>query len=630
MNNKKLYLIIILLLNLCYKSLSQELLEHLNKDYLITEIENLDDINYDFYSLSKEKINLNQLNLSNLKNIPFINSFQLVNLIDYIKESGVLYSIYEIKNIKGFDEELIKKIIPYISLEYEKPKFYYKDILRGRSRFVFRYKKNNKHNHDHMGDQDSFYFRYLYYLTNSFGFSILGEKDYGESFFGRYNPYAFDHYSFSLFVKNFYSIDLILIGAYRANFGQGLIFSSNYFSSRNKDFLKIINLDNYFKSYLGRSEKSFFNGIASTISIYENLKLNILYSDMFIDTNVKNGYILSIYNTGYHRTKTEINNKNNSTKKDIGYSIRYQNESLELGINLLHTFFDKTIKTNDLLKFNGKYNFLTSFDYLYTFEDFIIFGETAVTDLYKYSSLNGIYINLELIEFIVKHTYIDKQFNSFYKNADVNNKYQNILNTSFKIKLTEFLEIKLSYDIFNTYVGNSINSTFSGEEFLLMLKVSFNEKITLYSYFYDNLKQEKLTILQTKRSYLYNINNYVSYNINDMISTKVYLKNTFYEKQNGFFIYNDIKLMLEKFNIYFRYGFFDISSWDTRIYAYENDLQYEFYNPVFYDKGINFMFLTKYKFNEYIKFSSKISYINFLYKDKLDKIEFKFLLDIKF
>jgi hypothetical protein len=52
--------------------------------------------------------------------------------------------------------------------------------------------------------------------------------------------------------------------------------------------------------------------------------------------------------------------------------------------------------------------------------------------------------------------------------------------------------------------------------------------------------------------------------------------------------YQDIIYHLQKFplDLTFRFALFDTDSWNTRIYAYENDVLYAFSIPPYYGKGI--------------------------------------------
>jgi len=60
--------------------------------------------------------------------------------------------------------------------------------------------------------------------------------------------------------------------------------------------------------------------------------------------------------------------------------------------------------------------------------------------------------------------------------------------------------------------------------------------------------------------------------------------------QNGFLTYADvvIKPMMKKYSGSVRLQYFETEGYDSRLYAYENDVLYSFSIPVFYDKGYRY------------------------------------------
>ena len=62
-------------------------------------------------------------------------------------------------------------------------------------------------------------------------------------------------------------------------------------------------------------------------------------------------------------------------------------------------------------------------------------------------------------------------------------------------------------------------------------------------------------------------------------------------------VYQDViwKPVARPFSFTARYALFDINSFDARIYAYENDILYEFYVPFFQNRGSRFYINTRYR-----------------------------------
>ena len=72
--------------------------------------------------------------------------------------------------------------------------------------------------------------------------------------------------------------------------------------------------------------------------------------------------------------------------------------------------------------------------------------------------------------------------------------------------------------------------------------------------------------------------------------------------EKGFLIYQDIifKPLASPFSFSARYALFETDAFNSRIYAYENDLLYEFFIPFYFYKGSRFYVNTRYKITQNI------------------------------
>ncbi len=83
----------------------------------------------------------------------------------------------------------------------------------------------------------------------------------------------------------------------------------------------------------------------------------------------------------------------------------------------------------------------------------------------------------------------------------------------------------------------------------------------------------------------------ISYSVFDFLVFKNRFETLFYKKaglaEKGILIYQDIIYRPANFPLSasFRYALFATDGWDSRIYAYENDVLYAFSVPAYYDKG---------------------------------------------
>ncbi|HRA60744.1 MAG TPA: hypothetical protein PLG30_14105 [Bacteroidia bacterium] len=96
------------------------------------------------------------------------------------------------------------------------------------------------------------------------------------------------------------------------------------------------------------------------------------------------------------------------------------------------------------------------------------------------------------------------------------------------------------------------------------------------------------------------------FNLTYKISKAVAIRNriewvriNYEEKPNekGFMIYQDIlfKPLSSPISGSVRYGLFDTDSYDSRIYAFENDILYSYSIPSFYNRGFRYYVTLRYK-----------------------------------
>jgi hypothetical protein len=74
--------------------------------------------------------------------------------------------------------------------------------------------------------------------------------------------------------------------------------------------------------------------------------------------------------------------------------------------------------------------------------------------------------------------------------------------------------------------------------------------------------------------------------------------------ERGFLIYENLvyKPLSKPWSSVFRIQYFETNSYNSRMYAYENDVLYSFAIPVFYDKGFRYYTIINYDVNKKLSF----------------------------
>jgi len=153
-----------------------------------------------------------------------------------------------------------------------------------------------------------------------------------------------------------------------------------------------------------------------------------------------------------------------------------------------------------------------------------------------------------------------------------------------------------------------------GKDYLAQLTFTPNKQVEIYTRFRNETKQynqsENTTITnfltsKAKQSW----RTQVSYKINPAIALRNRIELLWYDnksvnKENGFLTFFDIiyKPMLRPMSGVLRLQYFETDSYDSRIYAYENDVLYSYSIPPFSDKGFRYYVTFNYDLTKKISF----------------------------
>jgi hypothetical protein len=102
-----------------------------------------------------------------------------------------------------------------------------------------------------------------------------------------------------------------------------------------------------------------------------------------------------------------------------------------------------------------------------------------------------------------------------------------------------------------------------------------------------------------------NVRTQVNYKFSPVITFRNRVEMVWYNKkgqdaQHGFLAFADVlyKPLLKNYSVGVRLQYFETDGYDSRLYAYENDVLYSYSIPVFYDKGFRYYFNLSYDLNK--------------------------------
>lgn len=660
-------------------------------DEIIEEIASATDSELDYTTLfdALEKywydpIDLNQATETQLKELLFLNEFQIYSIIKYRTKYGNFMSLYELQFVDGIDLLTLKRLLPFVTvgdvrktetLDLKKALTYGKNVTFLRYQQTLQQKVGyipipdsilaiNPDKSRYLGSPYKLYFRHSFQFKNRLLFGITAEKDDGEQFFRGAQKYGFDFYSAHLQVNNVWKFKKIIVGDYLAQFGQGLTLWSGLSFGKTSSLSGVMKKARGINKYSSVNETSFFRGQAATISFgkfsftefisYKKIDGTITSISDTTDSDIlEEQYITSFLETGYHRTPSEIKKRKTISEFVTGFNTNYTLNRFKIGATGVYYNYSVPMGSRTepyrLFDFTGSSNSNFGVDYIYTQNKLILFGETSLSQNFGWASLNG-----ALIDFVPEfkmslvHRYYRPDYQNMYANpfSEGNKAYnESGLFIGAEIFPRKYWKIETFFDSWNyPWLRYGVNSPSTGNDMLVQLSYFPKRNLDMYFRYRNKTKQKNnseitsgirpLTDYSTTR-YRYHLNYVVNKNLT--LKSRVELSNYKINERDdwGFMIYQDFQYKPDKLPLTFtaRVAVFEIDSYDAAIYAYEPDVLYGFSVPAYYGQGIRNVFLVKYTASKNLDFWLRISNTYFNDRDYissgLDKINGRNKTDVK-
>lgn len=587
----------------------------------------------------RNPLNINSAEADELKQLRIVTDLQIANLISYRNLFGKLLSIYELQAVPAWDVNTIRKLLPFItaatplSLSEEAGRRFSDgehSLLLRVSQVLEKADGFNKATGGtkYLGSPQRFFFRYRYTYKNLLQFGVVGDKDAGEQFLKGIQNKGFDFYSFHLFARKIGIIQSLAIGDFLVNMGQGLIQWQGLAFKKSVDVMGVKRQSAVLRPYSSAGEFYFHRGAGITIKkgrieSTAFVSFRKLGGNFVADTVNNEDFISSFLTSGYHRTASENEDRNNLSQTTIGGNILYRGNRWQIGVNGIHYNFSLPIeKRNEpynLYAISGKqwYNF--SVDYSYTYKNLHFFGEAAADKNLNKAFINGLLLSVDSrvdISFVQRT--INKGYQSINGNAFTENTYPTN-ETGFYAGVTIRPAIGWRIDAYGDiykfpWLKYLVDAPSSGKDYLAQVTYTPNRQVEVYTRFRNETRQSNQSDNTTVTNFLATIprqswRTQLMCKINPAITLRNRIELLWYDnkginKENGFLTFFDFifKPMLKPVSGVLRLQYFETDGYDSRIYAYENDVLYSYSIPQFSDKGFRYYLTMNYDLSKKVSF----------------------------
>lgn len=603
----------------------------------------------------KNKLNLNAATETELKEFPFLSPLQIANFLNYRKLFGRLINLYELQAVPLWQEETIQKILPYVMIgsvitvqqDFKRRFSGGEHSVLSRLTYVlekaegFRQKDDTSVTSFYPGGRERVLVRYKYIYRNLLQYGITAEKDPGEQWFKGAQKYGFDYYSAHLFVRNIGIIKNLAIGDYAVNMGQGLIQWQSLAFRKSVEITNIKRQASVLRPFNSTSEYFFNRGAGITLEknhfqLTGFASFRKVSGNVFADTLNAEDYFSSLLTSGLHRTENEQADKNAVQMNSFGGNFGYNSSNLHVGVNAVHFQFNPPYRKDEQpynnFAFRGRKLTNMSVDWSYTLRNLHWFGEVATHNKQYYAIMSGLLMAVDpKVDLSVVYRSIETGYQSVFGNAFTEGTFptnERGIFTGASIRPTSKWELDAYVDIYRfPFIRYRIDAPSNGVDYLVQLAHHPNKQIEIYTRYRQESKALNFTadgefntanVTPVSRK---NWRTQVQVKINPLVTVRYRVDAMWYDlngplESRGFlsffdFFYKPLKI---PYAVNCRLQYFETDNYDSRIYAYENDVLYGFSIPSFENKGYKYYMNINYDISRRVSFW--IKWAQLIYKNQ--------------
>lgn len=612
----------------------------------------------------KKPLNLNAADEKQLADLVFLSSKQIESILYHRTQTGAFISILELQGIRDLDFRTLQLLRQFVEV---KPPLLWKDIKAGQvwreadQTLFLRYarileKQRGYHITDstrsrYLGDPNRYAVRYRFNFDNKIRIALNMEKDAGEPFFREKQRLGFDFYSGHIALNNVSStIKLLVIGDYSLQFGQGLVLWNGLSFGKGAWVGSIARQGAGLRPYSSMNENNFQRGISGTFA-YKNFEITPFAAYNRLTANVQktdegSTIISSINYSGLHRTPHEQHNRRAAGQLNYGANISYKYKRLRTGLTYLSTNFDGQIlhgsSPYQRFDYEGSSLHQLGLHYNYTYRNLYFFGETAKSIGGGMAHNHGILASLHpKLSAVANYRNYQKDYHQFFAQSlseaskPVNEKgvYSGIIyHPNRNIEWVNYL------DIFQfPWLRFQADAPSNGTDFLSQFTYSWYKKGTLKLRYRHRLRQENILPDGRNENMLTNVVRNQArvefqYKLNDTWSLRNRAEWTLYDKESleqsdGWLFYQDVFWRDGRRGLQtnIRVAYFNTQSYNSRLYAYENDVLYASSFPMYYDRGIRSYLNVRWRISKQLDLWTRYALTNYFDRETvgsgLDEIE---------
>jgi hypothetical protein len=588
------------------------------------------DFSEEIVSLSIDPVEINRADESELGRLFFLSPFQIKSIISFIRINGPLKSKFELAYIPGFDSDLARLCSEYIVISNYNQSYSGNNYTRLTG--VLIYSDRDKHKY---AGSDIKYATRVMHRAGKFSFGCTLDKDQGEKFIDDNNRPEFLSAYINFPSKS--SKTQYFIGDYRVRFGQGLTVWHGYSPGISPVNPNLVKGSSRIATYSSSDENNFFRGMAISSTIGKtNIHIYLSSNKIDASTEIRSDSIRlvrSLYDSGIHNTISGKSKKDALTEYSAGINLNRNLEPFNIGLSLTGTRFSDSInpeiKSGSSMDFKGKNNLVLSADYAASINKVYLYGEAALTSKAGVAFIQGLkLIPDDRVKLNILYSYTSLLYQSFHGHIlgkETVNNFRKSMLANITVDLAPGLNLAAGFvnhkDLWYAYRSAEFPQS---TRYITELAWQPDDKILLkYSFKYKKYIGDAEIERGIEPGILRSINSsrlHIDIKPAEKLKLSARCEITCepHSGKRGYLAYQGIRLNPEQsaLSLIIRHYTYYIDNYNTRIYAWEDDLLFNPSVPALYGKGNRNYFVLDYHPDFPVSIRFKYAISNFVHNNE--------------
>ncbi len=591
--------------------------------------------------LALHPLEINSATREQLEQLPFLSALQVMDLLEYLRRYGPMRSLGELRMIASMDyrqQELLPYFI-YVSDEDDTERSSSsaraahpprETALTVTGRMPFQERHGDRAGY--LGPRYRHSFRAEHSVGDRLRVGLIGSQDAGEPFFAHDNRWGYDSYSYYVQVGRLGVLDKAIVGKYRVSAGMGLVMGSSFRLGKLASLLSLGRQPTTLRPHSSRSQADYFRGAAATIGLLgrddsagPQLKLTAFASHRPIDaTLADDGAAATLVTSGYHRTESEMERKDNTHLTAFGGRLAFSCQGWRLGLNAVTTHLDRRLQPSATALYRRHYPAGTDFtnaslDYSLTRPRVTISGETAVNRQGAVATVNSMgwqpspSISLMGLWRYYSYRYTGLYSHSFGDNSSAQNEQGFYLGTTWRPLARIAILAYADYARF-PWAKYLVSETSQALDFVLQAeyrpgrwRLMARGRTRLRER--DNASKTALT-----DNNVYRLRLAATHDNGRGLSMRTQLDaaRTFYlQPSRGWMVSEQVLWQPPSWMVCATAALFHTDDYASRLYLYERQMAHEYFMPTYYGHGFHLAVLARKDIGKRLRLSARLSYTKY-------------------